>query len=110
MKPGRVANAKRITLQKLAHALDAKATDLLDGDEPTLFEEAAGGDRYIDSSPVDEVKGIALEDDQIFVAVKGRSMEPTLYDGDLEIVSATKIVENTRDIYLININGVMRQH
>lgn len=72
-----------------------------------VYEAAAGAGRIGDGTPTDEVKGIMLEADQVFVTVHGKSMEPTLYDGDLVIVQATNVVDGMDQIALVKINGDM---
>lgn len=69
-----------------------------------VYEAAAGEGRIGDGSPVDEV-AVTLEADQVVVRVKGDSMEPTLLDGDLVVVTAQSVIDHPRQIALIKING-----
>lgn len=70
-----------------------------------IFDVAAGEGRINDGTPTNNIRGIMLEDDQSFANVHGRSMEPTLYDGDIVIVEATNVVESEHQIALVKING-----
>ena len=103
---GRVVNIKRSTLQKLADALGVLPADLLDDAErrPTPTYDAAAGSGLIgDGTPTGEAN-IYVDDDQVLVTVRGRSMEPTLIDGDLVVVEATNVVDD-QQIALVKING-----
>ncbi len=106
---GRVVNIKRTTLQKLAVALGVTPADLLDDSEiekpkATIYEAAAGQGRINDGSPTGEA-ALHLEADQDLVKVVGRSMEPTLLDGDIVVVEATSVVNSEDDIMLVKVNG-----
>ena len=68
------------------------------------YEAAAGQGRIGDGTPSGEAN-IRLEDDQVLVTVKGRSMEPTLMDGDIVVVEATSIADSKDQIYLVKVNG-----
>lgn len=105
---GRVVNIKRSTLQKLADALGVSPADLLDDAEqhhPTpTYDAAAGNGRIGDGAPTGE-SNLRIEEDQVVVTVRGRSMEPTLMDGDQVIVEPTSVPEDHSKIYLVKVNG-----
>lgn len=104
---GRVVNIKRTTLKNLASALGVTPADLLDDDRPSsvpLYEAAAGEGRLNDGYPSDEYK-IQLEPEEFTVKVVGRSMEPTLQDGDVVVVSAQNVIDYPRQIALVKVNG-----
>lgn len=69
-----------------------------------VYEAAAGEGRINDSYPSDTYE-INLADDEFLFKVVGRSMEPTLLDGDLVVVSAQNAVDYKRQIALVKING-----
>lgn len=69
-----------------------------------VYEAAAGEGRVNDSYPSDTYE-INLADDEFLFKVVGRSMEPTLLDGDLVVVSAQNTVDYKRQIALVKING-----
>ena len=70
----------------------------------SLFEAAAGEARHTEwySS---EGYNISLEADEVAVRVVGRSMEPTLLDGDVVIVCAQSVIDYPRQIALVKVNG-----
>lgn len=107
---GNIRNLKYDTIVKLSNIFGCSPAYLMGWDDsPTqakpVYEAAAGTGRIGDGSPTGETKGIMLEADQVFVTVKGRSMEPTLMDGDIVIVSASNVVEHSGQIALVKING-----
>ena len=69
-----------------------------------VYEAAAGEGRINDSYPSDTYS-INLADDEFLFKVVGRSMEPTLLDGDMVVVSAQNTVDYKRQIALVKING-----
>ena len=69
-----------------------------------LYEAAAGEGRLNDGYPSEEYK-IQLEPEEFIVKVVGRSMEPTLQDGDIVIVSAQNVIDHPRQIALVKVNG-----
>lgn len=76
-------------------------------DTPTtapLYEAAAGEGRLNDGYPSDEYK-IQLEPEEFTVKVVGRSMEPTLQDGDIAVISAQNVIDYPRQIALVKVNG-----
>ena len=79
----------------------------IDDDTPAtvpVYEAAAGEGRINDGYPTEEY-AIRLEPDQTIVRVTGRSMEPTLQDGDLVVVTAQNEVDRSRQIALVKVNG-----
>lgn len=70
-----------------------------------VFNVAAGEGILNEGYPSDEVRGILLEPDQFFATVHGRSMEPTLTDGDLVVIAASNVVDSPDQIALVKING-----
>ncbi len=105
---GRVVNIKKSMLVKLADAFDVLPADLLDDVEEKqftpLYEAAAGEGRLNDGYPSDEYK-IQLEPEEFTVKVVGRSMEPTLQDGDVAVISAQSVIDYPRQIALVKVNG-----
>lgn len=69
-----------------------------------IYEAAAGEGRINDGYPSDNMS-MTLDDDQYYFNVCGQSMEPTLQDGDIVVVSATNVVKSQEDIMLVKING-----
>lgn len=73
-------------------------------DNAPLFEAAAGEARHTEWYST-EGYNITLESDEVAVRVVGRSMEPTLLDGDVVIVCAQNIIDYPRQIALVKVNG-----
>ena len=69
-----------------------------------IYEAAAGPGRINDAYP-SETYSVSLADDEFLFRVVGRSMEPTLLDDDLVIISAQNTVDYKRQIALVKING-----
>lgn len=95
---------KQKSLEKLASVLDVSIQYLMGIDNAPVYEAAAGEGRINDSYPSDTYE-INLADDEFLFKVVGRSMEPTLLDGDLVVVSAQNTVDYKRQIALVKING-----
>lgn len=74
------------------------------GSSTPLYEAAAGEGRLNDGYPSENFK-IQLEDEEFVVRVVGRSMEPTLQDGDIVIISAQNVIDYPRQIALVRVNG-----
>ena len=70
----------------------------------SIHEAAAGEGRLNDGYPTEEYR-LALEDDEIIVRVIGRSMEPTLQDGDVVVITAQNLIDYPRQIALVKVNG-----
>lgn len=104
----KVARAMGISLDELLQNVDQNQPVALRdiGNVPTtpIYEAAAGSGRIGDGSPTGEAN-IYIEDDQALVTVRGRSMEPTLMDGDLVVVEATSVADSPTRIYLVKVNG-----
>lgn len=105
---GNIANMRRDRIAKLAKALQISPAVIMGwNDTPTsapLYEAAAGEGRLNDGYPSDEYK-IQLEPEEFTVKVVGRSMEPTLQDGDVVVVSAQNVIDYPRQIALVKVNG-----
>lgn len=102
-----VAKAMNMPLSNLLAIVDQNqpiALQEIGRETVPIYEAAAGHGRIGDGEPVGN--GVAhLEPDQVLVTVKGRSMEPTLMDGDQVVIEATSVVESSDLIYLVKING-----
>ena len=102
------------TVQKIASVMGITVDTLLasvDGDQriditksAPLYETAAGRGRLNDGYPTDEYN-VRLEADEIAARVVGRSMEPTLLDGDVVIIAAQNVPDYDGQICLVKING-----
>lgn len=76
-------------------------------DAPTsapLYEAAAGEGRLNDGYPSEDYK-IQLEPEEFVVKVVGRSMEPTLQDGDIVIMTAQSVLDYPHQIALVKVDG-----
>lgn len=73
-------------------------------DSAPIYEAAAGEGRINDGYPTEEYD-LRLKPDQILFEVKGRSMEPTLLDGDVVVISAQSVIDHPRQIALVKVNG-----
>ena len=69
-----------------------------------LYEAAAGEGRLNDGYPSEEYK-IQLEPEEFVVKVVGRSMEPTLQDGDIVIMTAQSVLDYPHQIALVKVDG-----
>lgn len=90
-----------------ASALDISPGDLMgwDDDSPfPVYEAAAGNGRINDGYP-SETAAFHLEADQSYFRIKGRSMEPTLQDGDVVVITAQSVLDYPRQLALVKING-----
>ncbi len=105
---GVISNIPSDRIEALAKALHTTPSYLMGWDDtPTsapLYEAAAGEGRLNDGYPSDEYK-IQLEPEEFTVKVVGRSMEPTLQDGDVVVVSAQNVIDYPRQIALVKVNG-----
>ena len=90
-------------VQRIAEHFNITKGSIVD-DSPTPTYEAAAGEGRICDSPTGEVD-FRVDPDQVVVTVRGRSMEPTLMDGDLVVVEATSVAESPTRIYLVKVNG-----
>ena len=70
----------------------------------SIFEAAAGEGRTTEWYTTEESSFI-VPDDSSIVRVAGRSMEPTLLDGDIVVVVAQSVLDFPRQIALVKING-----
>lgn len=105
---GVISNIPSDRIEALAKALHTTPSYLMGWDDtPTsapLYEAAAGEGRLNDGYPSDEYK-IQLEPEEFTVKVVGRSMEPTLQDGDVVVISAQNVIDYPRQIALVKVNG-----
>lgn len=115
MESGATVNFKRDTLLKLSEIFNITVTDLLQSDKPkpthkripVLGKVAAG-------EPIEQVEDIigyeeipfSLAETATYFALKirGDSMEPRMYDGDVVIVRQQECAENG-DIVIASVNG-----
>lgn len=107
----KVAEAMRISLKELLNMVDENqpiSLKTISDSAPTpadpRYAAAAGEGIYSDGSPTDTVS-LHIEADQKLVLVRGRSMEPTLQDGDAVVVSAQSVLDYPRQIALVKVNG-----
>ena len=108
---GNIANMRRDRIAKLANALKVSPALIMGWDTPRnkdsqapLFEAAAGEARHTEWYSSEECN-IRLEEDEVAVRVVGRSMEPTLQDGDVVVVIAQNVIDYPRQIALVKVNG-----
>lgn len=73
-------------------------------DSPTPVFEAAAGTGIICDVPVEEIN-MSLKEDETVAYVRGRSMEPTLLDGDIVVVRVQSVPNYKNQICLVKING-----
>ena len=68
-----------------------------------IYEVAAGQGR-ISSTPTGTMN-IHLRDDQFLATVKGRSMEPTLFDGDTVVIDRQSVPDQDGQIVMVKVDG-----
>lgn len=95
---------KQKSLEKLSSVFNVSIQYLMGIDNVPVYEAAAGEGRYNDAYPSDTYS-INLTDDEFLFRVVGRSMEPTLLEGDIVVVTRQNTVNYTRQIALVRING-----
>ena len=104
----KVAKAMGISLKDLLEDVDQNQPVALKGIGDSIpapsYEAAAGEGRIGDGYPTGEAN-LRVDEDQVIVTVRGRSMEPTLMDGDLVVVEATSVADSPTRIYLVKVNG-----
>lgn len=101
---GDIENMKRNRIAKLSKALQISPAVLMGWDTPTPIYEAAAGNGIICDIPVEEIN-MSLEDNETVAYVRGRSMEPTLLDGDKAIVRLQDVPDYKNQICLVKVNG-----
>lgn len=112
---GTVENIKRSTIQQLATIFHVSPSELMCWPEEAenemearhtvpVYEAAAGEGRINDGYPTEEYN-ISLDDDQFLFEASGRSMEPTIMDGDMVVVAAQSVLDYPHQIALVKING-----
>ena len=102
----KVAAAMRMSLSELLSLVDENqpiSLKTISGSTP-LYEAAAGEGRVCNGYP-SELSPIHLNADEWLVSVKGRSMEPTLQEGDQVVIAATNVIGSRNDIMLVKVNG-----
>lgn len=95
---------KQKSLEKLSSVFNVSIQYLMGIDNVPVYEAAAGEGRYNDAYPSDTYS-INLTDDEFLFRVVGRSMEPTLLEGDIVVVTRQNTINYTRQIALVRING-----
>ena len=104
---GRVENIKQGTIKAMADLFSVRPSYIMGWDDhpsAPVFEAAAGEGRVTEWYANDSIN-LQLEADESYVTVVGRSMEPTLLDGDHVIVCAQSIPDYPHQICLVKING-----
>ena len=105
---GIVTNIPSDKIEQMSRIFGVSPAVIMGWDEPPtavpVYSAAAGQGRCNDCYP-DEEYPMRLNDDEFLFRVAGRSMEPTLHDGDLVIISSTNVVDNSDQIALVQING-----
>ena len=105
---GIVTNIPSDKIEAMANIFHVSPAIIMGWDETIgtpVYEAAAGEGVLNEGYPSDEVRGILLDPDQFFATVHGRSMEPTLTDGDLVVIAASNVVDSPDQIALVKING-----
>lgn len=72
--------------------------------DPTPIYEVAAGSGRICSTPSGTMN-IQLRDDQFLATVKGRSMEPTLFDGDTVVIDRQSVPDQDGQIVMVKVDG-----
>lgn len=101
---GDIENMKRNRIAKLADALQISPAVIMGWDTPTPVYEVAAGEGILCDIPVEEIN-MALADDETVAYVRGRSMEPTLLDGDKAVVRLQPAPDYKNQICFVKING-----
>ena len=104
---GDIANMKRNRIAKLSDALEISPAAIMgwydDNPVSPIYEVAAGSGR-ICSAPTGTMN-IQLRDDQFLATVKGRSMEPTLFDGDTVVIDRQSVPDQDGQIVMVKVDG-----
>ena len=105
---GVISNIPSDKIETLAKELKTTPAYLMGWDDAPssapLYEAAAGEGRLNDGYPSEEYK-IQLEPEEFVVKVVGRSMEPTLQDGDIVIMTAQSVLDYPHQIALVKVDG-----
>ena len=100
-----VRNIPLDKIEKLAKLYDVSPAFIMEWDtQPPTYKTAAGEGTLNDGYHTETVS-LRLEDDQSTAIVHGRSMEPTLMDGDIVVISPQSVLDYPRQIALIRIDG-----
>lgn len=102
---GIVTNIPSDKIEEMSRIFSVSPAVIMGWDEPEkpIFEVAAGTGRISDG-PADTIN-IQLRDDQCIATVKGRSMEPTLMDGDQVVIDCQSVLDYDGQIAMVKING-----
>lgn len=104
---GVISNIPSDKIEALATALKTTPAYLMgwDSNPQTQVYEAAAGEGRSSGWYATEETSFRLPADATLVRVSGRSMEPTLLDGDMVVVAAQSTLDYPRQIALVKING-----
>lgn len=86
------------------HLFGEQSSEEIDKSSTPVYEAAAGSSRLNDGYPNEELN-IRLEPEEFVFRVVGRSMENTLLDGDIVIISAQSVPDYNGQMCLVKING-----
>ena len=102
---GIVTNIPSDKIEEMSRIFSVSPAVIMGWDEPTapIYEVAAGPGR-ISSTPTGTMN-IHLRDDQFLATVKGRSMEPTLFDGDTVVIDRQSVPDQDGQIVMVKVDG-----
>lgn len=102
---GIVTNIPSDKIEEMSRIFSVSPAVIMGWDEPTapIYEVAAGPGR-ISSTPTGTMN-IQLRDDQFLAIVKGRSMEPTLFDGDTVVIDRQSVPDQDGQIVMVKVDG-----
>lgn len=101
-----ISQSKLELFAKVLHVTAGELMGNTDADAPAaspIYEVAAGSGR-ICSTPTG-MMNIQLRDDQFLATVKGRSMEPTLFDGDTVVIDRQSVPDQDGQIVMVKVDG-----
>lgn len=101
-----ISQSKLELFAKVLHVTAGELMGNTDADVPVsapIYEVAAGPGR-ISSTPTGTMN-IHLRDDQFLATVKGRSMEPTLFDGDTVVIDRQSVPDQDGQIVMVKVDG-----
>lgn len=102
---GIVTNIPSDKIEEMSRIFSVSPAVIMGWDEPTapVYEVAAGSGR-ICSTPTGTMN-IQLRDDQFLATVNGRSMEPTLFDGDTVVIDRQSVPDQDGQIVMVKVDG-----
>lgn len=102
---GIVTNIPSDKIEEMSRIFSVSPAVIMGWDEPAspIYEVAAGQGR-ICSTPTGTMN-IQLRDDQFLATVKGRSMEPTLFDGDTVVIDRQSVPDQDGQIVMVKVDG-----